>query len=65
MIEQIAIHIFKTLVYKKITNNWYKKEKFTLSANIRAPASMTNSPDSSSLATAAVKPAALEALPLV
>lgn len=42
-----------------------KKEKLTLSANIRAPASMTNSPDSSSLATAAVKPAALEALPLV
>lgn len=37
----------------------------TLSANIKAPASITKSPDSSSLATAAVKPAALEAFPLV
>lgn len=37
----------------------------TLSASIRAPASMTNSWDSSSLTTAAVRPAALLALPLV
>ena len=35
----------------------------TLSANINAPASMTNSEDSSSLTTAAVKPAALDAFP--
>lgn len=41
------------------------KKKLTLSANIRAPASMTNSEDSSSLTTAAVRPAALEALPEV
>lgn len=39
--------------------------KYTLSANMRAPASMTNSCDSSSLTTAAVRPAALLALPLV
>lgn len=45
--------------YKKI------KKKLTLSANIRAPASITNSEDSSSLTTAAVRPAALEALPEV
>jgi hypothetical protein len=38
---------------------------FTLSASISAPASITNSLDSSSLTTAAVKPAAVEALPLV
>lgn len=37
----------------------------TLSANISAPASMTNSCDSSSFTTAAVRPAALEAFPLV
>ena len=37
----------------------------TLSANIKAPASMTNSEDSSSLTTAAVRPAALEAFPEV
>ena len=37
----------------------------TLSANIRAPASITNSFDSSSLTTAAVKPAALDAFPEV
>lgn len=37
----------------------------TLSASIRAPASMTNSCDSSSRTTAAVRPAALLALPLV
>lgn len=42
-----------------------KKKKLTLSANIRAPASMTNSEDSSSLTTAAVRPAALDALPEV
>lgn len=36
-----------------------------LSANIRAPASMVNSPDSSSLTTAAVRPAADEAFPEV
>lgn len=41
------------------------KKKLTLSANIRAPASMTNSEDSSSLTTAAVRPAALDALPEV
>ena len=35
----------------------------TLSANIRAPASMTNSCDSSSFTTAAVKPAAELAFP--
>lgn len=39
--------------------------KLTLSASIRAPASMTNSWDSSSRTTAAVRPAALLALPLV
>lgn len=37
----------------------------TLSASIRAPASMTNSCDSSSRTTAAVRPAAVLALPLV
>uniref|UniRef100_A0A6B0UX32 Putative secreted protein n=1 Tax=Ixodes ricinus TaxID=34613 RepID=A0A6B0UX32_IXORI len=36
-----------------------------LSASMRAPASMTNSCDSSSRTTAAVRPAALDALPLV
>lgn len=41
------------------------KDELTLSANMSAPASMTNSCDSSSLTTAAVRPAALEALPLV
>ena len=41
------------------------KNKLPLSANIRAPASITNSPPSSSLTTAAVKPAAEEAFPLV
>lgn len=40
-----------------------KQEKLTLSASIKAPASIENSPVSSSLITAAVKPAALEALP--
>lgn len=39
--------------------------KLTLSASIRAPASMTNSCDSSSRTTAAVRPAALLAFPLV
>ena len=38
---------------------------FTLSANMRAPASITNSNDSSSLQTAAVKPAAELDLPHV
>uniref|UniRef100_A0A915I8R2 Uncharacterized protein n=1 Tax=Romanomermis culicivorax TaxID=13658 RepID=A0A915I8R2_ROMCU len=42
-----------------------KKVAFTLSASIKAPASMTNSKDSSSLTTAAVRPAALLAFPLV
>ncbi len=37
----------------------------TLSANIKAPASITNSNDSSSLQTAAVKPAAVLDLPHV
>lgn len=37
----------------------------TLSANMSAPASITNSCDSSSLTTAAVRPAAVDALPLV
>jgi hypothetical protein len=36
-----------------------------LSANMSAPASITNSYDSSSRTTAAVKPAALDALPEV
>lgn len=40
-------------------------QQIPLSANNKAPASIAKSPDSSSLTTAAVKPAALEALPEV
>ena len=42
-----------------------RRQALTLSASIRAPASMTNSYVSSSRTTAAVRPAAVLALPLV
>lgn len=38
---------------------------YTLSASIKAPASILNSPVSGSLITVAVNPAALDAFPLV
>ena len=50
---------FKNLILNKTIS------LLTLSANISAPASITNSNDSSSLTTAAVKPAAVLDLPQV
>ena len=48
---------------KKSSEMFRWKRDLTLSANMSAPASITNSLDSSSLTTAAVKPAAELALP--
>lgn len=56
----VYVHVSKKKKSRRLT-----VPSLTLSANIRAPASMTNSWDSSSLTTAAVRPAALLALPLV
>lgn len=49
--------------YKVPKLKYFTNYNLTLSASMRAPASMTNSNDSSSLTTAAVRPAAVLALP--
>lgn len=71
-ISQILLTEVSTFNFKFfpfcLNNKLFKSEhilKQTLSASIKAPASITNSNDSSSLTTAAVKPAADDALPEV
>lgn len=57
--------MFSSIIFYYISSSSVIGVVFTLSASMRAPASMTNSCDSSSLTTAAVRPAALDAFPLV